>query len=213
MELIHKAHRGQFLKSLPVARNTDDGRSESAAPIRKMHRQGPQRPDALIKGRDGPRRSRSIDAVRKALRHPHGIGPLAHMEVNLDAIERGLRKHATPEFSYGELLRRKRSTGQSIEVVSRIYHEELRKGTAKPRANDIEVHDNEPRRPNSSNAQWDDVHADTGASNDWHDQITPKTKPTRLPFKVNGTPSKSNLDAAVDAIKQDMARSAKRMGG
>jgi len=53
--------------------------------------------------------------------------------------------------------------------------------------------------------------ADTGASNNWHDQNSngDTPKPTRIGDQVIGTPDQSEMDAAVDAIKQDWARGAK----
>jgi hypothetical protein len=79
------------------------------------------------------------------------------------------------------------------------------------------VNNQDPRSAlQSSNGQWDNTHAATGAtetsSSDWRDDFTPP-KPTRLPFQVVGTPNRSNMDAALDAIKQDLARGAKQVGG
>lgn len=68
--------------------------------------------------------------------------------------------------------------------------------------------------PQSRNAQWDNVTARTGATNDWNDEGTlgDTPKPTRIGGQVIGVPSKTNMQAAFDAIKQDLARGAKRMG-
>lgn len=69
--------------------------------------------------------------------------------------------------------------------------------------------------PNSSNGQWGGATANTGAGNNWNDEGTvgaAGAKPTRIGGQVIGTPSKTNMQAALDAIKQDMARGAKRMG-
>jgi hypothetical protein len=54
--------------------------------------------------------------------------------------------------------------------------------------------------------------ANTGAGNDWKDQPTPAQKPTRIGNQVIGAPSRTNMQAAIDALKQDFARGAKRMG-
>jgi hypothetical protein len=54
--------------------------------------------------------------------------------------------------------------------------------------------------------------ANTGASNNWRDNPAPTTKPTRIGGQVIGVPSQTNMQAALDAIKQDWARGAKRMG-
>ena len=68
--------------------------------------------------------------------------------------------------------------------------------------------------PQSRNAQWDNVHADTGATNNWNDEGTlgDTPKPTRIGGQVIGKPAQSNIDAALDAIKRDLARGAKRLG-
>jgi hypothetical protein len=54
--------------------------------------------------------------------------------------------------------------------------------------------------------------ANTGASNNFRDQPSPNVKPTRIGNQIIGAPSRTNMQAAVDAIKQDLARGAKRMG-
>lgn len=56
--------------------------------------------------------------------------------------------------------------------------------------------------------------ANTGATNNWHDQNSngDTPKPTRIGGQVIGTPSQSDMDAAVNAIKQDWARGAKTLG-
>jgi hypothetical protein len=67
--------------------------------------------------------------------------------------------------------------------------------------------------PNSSNGQWGGRIASTGAGNDWNDEGTvgaAGATPARIGGQVIGTPSKSNMQAALDAIKQDLARGAKR---
>jgi hypothetical protein len=50
--------------------------------------------------------------------------------------------------------------------------------------------------------------ANTGASNNWHDQNSngDMPKPTRIGGQVIGAPSQTNFQAALDAIKQDLAR-------
>ena len=65
--------------------------------------------------------------------------------------------------------------------------------------------------PENRNGNWDDAHADTGATNDWHDQIVPSTKPTLVGGQPIGTPSTSQRDAAIDAIKRDLSKP-KRLG-
>lgn len=67
--------------------------------------------------------------------------------------------------------------------------------------------------PQSRNAQWDNVHAETGAGNYWDDEGTvgaKEVKPAMIGGHVIGKPAQSNIDAALAAIKQDWraARSA-----
>jgi hypothetical protein len=83
--------------------------------------------------------------------------------------------------------------------------------------------------PQSRNAQWDNVHADTGASNNWNDEDTtgdtPKpslvarTMPKDVSNSTNssaavnsyGVSWKTSFHAAAEAIKQDLKRP-KRFG-
>jgi hypothetical protein len=96
-------------------------------------------------------------------------------------------------------------------------HEQLRemtKGltTARPRLNDRGVTDDYNRgAPESSNSTWNDVHANTGAGDDWHDQITPTVKPTRVTFPQFGVPGQSRRDDAVEAIREALTKP-KRLG-
>jgi hypothetical protein len=179
MAILYKAYSGQFT-SPSKRQGTGDGRHKAAAAIRKMYRSGPQRPDALIKGRDEPYRSNSVNAIRKALQHPRVIGEAE--QVDLSAIAKGLRK-SKPAYDYDI-------------VDGRVVGKTLRKAVA----------------PQSANGQWDNVHADTGASNNFRDEQTAKPNTARLGGQLIGTPSKTNMQAAVDAIKEDLARGAKRMG-
>lgn len=66
--------------------------------------------------------------------------------------------------------------------------------------------------PQSSNGQWGGGIASTGATNDFHDEGDNYPKPTHIAGQVIGVPSQTNMQAAVDAIKADWARGAKRMG-
>jgi hypothetical protein len=53
--------------------------------------------------------------------------------------------------------------------------------------------------------------ADTGASNNWHDENSAgdTPKPVRIGGQLIGTPAKSDFDAVLDALKRDFARGAK----
>jgi len=67
--------------------------------------------------------------------------------------------------------------------------------------------------PRSDNAQWDNRTAiNTGATDDWNDEMPGEPTVTIIVGHRVGTPDPSNRNAAVDAIKQDLARGAKRMG-
>jgi len=46
----------------------------------------------------------------------------------------------------------------------------------------------------------------------WRDQPWQPPKPTMVGGHVVGAPAKSNMDAARDALKRDLARGAKRVG-
>jgi hypothetical protein len=139
---------------------------------------------------------KSVKAIRTALRKPHGIGATAHRQVNIGALERQLRKSFN-DYTY---------TISDGRVINKMLT------TARPRVNDRGVTDDYNRgAPQSSNAQWDNTHAATGATNDWHDQIAPSTKPARIAFHQFGTPGRSSRDDAIEAIRQDLTKP-KRMG-
>lgn len=65
--------------------------------------------------------------------------------------------------------------------------------------------------PQSSNAFWNEVTADAGTTGSWRDEILPITKPIRIGGQIIGAPSKSNMQAALDAVRQDVARGTKRL--
>jgi hypothetical protein len=197
-------YKGMLIK--PPVRKIEDGRDKADAAIRKMFRGGPQTPDPLYKTVERPTvvNRKSVQTIKKALRWPHGIGRTAHLEVNLNAR----RKAAKPEYNY------------TIDG-GRVVHKELRK-SSQPRGYATEFRPLDPEdyvnfhkglttAPRSANATWDNTHANTGASNDWHDQITPATKPTRVTFPQFGVPGRSSRDDAVDAIKEALTKP-QRMG-
>jgi len=143
---------------------------------------------ALIVERDN---RPSVKAIRKAHRvQPRPFMPRANMVIDECDLEK-ITKH-------------------SYIISGGIVRKVLT--TAKPRTNDRNVTDNYNRGPTeSANGQWNNVHANTGATNDWHDQITPTTKPTRITFHQFGTPGRSSREDVIEAIKQDLTKP-KRIG-
>jgi hypothetical protein len=66
--------------------------------------------------------------------------------------------------------------------------------------------------PQNLNSHWDDVHADTGAANNWHDIPVPAERPTVVGSQNTATPSMLTRDAAVDAIKMALRKPQKLWG-
>ena len=197
----------------PEKRRFEDGRGKAASAIRKVHRDGPQAPDALLKTADdigAHRTSKSVNMVKRA--HAHALPVTDNRLPSADELNKAFAEQAGRlEVDLDEL---EPYRGHATSFRS-MTPQELRKRDlsklATPRRLDP-VTDNYNRgAPQSSNSQWNDVHANTGASNDWHDQIAPTTKPTRITFHQFGTPGRSSRDDAVEAIKQDLTKP-KRMG-
>ncbi|MGO8859077.1 MAG: hypothetical protein ACLQO1_25775 [Steroidobacteraceae bacterium] len=68
--------------------------------------------------------------------------------------------------------------------------------------------------PQSSNASWDNTHANTGAGNNWRDETEMgETVTARIGGQVIGVPSQTNMQAALDAIKKDLRRPKNLLGG
>jgi hypothetical protein len=64
----------------------------------------------------------------------------------------------------------------------------------------------------SDNALSGGVIVDTGASDNWHDQINPSVRPTMVGSQPLATPSMLTRDAAVDAIKMALRKLQKMWG-
>jgi hypothetical protein len=65
----------------------------------------------------------------------------------------------------------------------------------------------------SVNGEWDNVTANTGATNNFRDSAAPTIKPTIVPRQdVRDVSRSPNIQAVLDALKQDFARGAKRLG-
>jgi hypothetical protein len=104
-----------------------------------------------------------------------------------------------------------RGYATEFRAMTKLEKRAFRKGLAQPRRSDIGVTADYGRNgPNSDNANWNDLYAATGAANNFRDIPTPSVRPTLVGGQPIGTPSASNRDAALEAIKQDLARSGKR---
>jgi hypothetical protein len=199
----------------PPKRTFADGRDKVDKAIRKMHKAGPQRPDALEKVEQPSVANRkSVQTIKKLLRHR---GSVAHLEVDLSDIPtaldynyeirdgRVIRKGLNPSF------RKELSTAQWNRMTWQQRRDHFKKGSAAPRRLDPVNTQNPGNAPESSNSTWNNMHANTGATNDWHDQIVPTTKPVRVTFPQFGTPGRPDRDDAVEAIKEALTKP-KRLG-
>jgi hypothetical protein len=232
---IRKMHRGAPLsatmqKSAAMAERPSAfgaPADETLHEIKKVHRTGRRAglPQHTAEG-DGEFDSKSVNMVKRARAHALPVTAnrllsanelnkafseqAGKLDVDLDELELPLRNNDHGRSK----LRNGYATGFRPMAAQELRKLDLRKlTTAKPRANDRGVTDDYNRgAPESANGQWTDVHANTGATNDWHDQITPTTKPTRITFPQFGVPGRSTRDAAVDAIKTAWAAGPQRMG-
>jgi hypothetical protein len=221
--VIRKMYRGEPLspamqkRTAPAERSSAFGAEadETLQEIKKVHATGrrPGLPRHTAQG-DEVVGSKSVSMVKRA--RAHGIhvtdrmlgarelnkafaGQAGKRDVAIDAG--GMRKGANL------------SSDQWNHMSWQERRDHFQKlGSARPRVNDRNVTDDYNRgAPESSNGQWNDVHHDTGATNDWHDEIAPTTKPTRVTFHQCGTPGRSSRDDAIEAIRQDLTKP-KRMG-
>jgi hypothetical protein len=179
---------------------------ETLEAVKKVHRSGRRAgfPEHEAQG-DEEFRSRSVSAIRKARGHAvHVSGhrmlgarelnkafadSIGKVEVNLDGIE--------PHRGYASGFR----------AMTKLEKRAFRKGLTGPALNDIGT-----KPPNSANANWNDVHADTGATNDWRDQSVPNVKPTLVGGQPIGAPPITDRDAALDAIKRALRKPEKMWG-
>jgi hypothetical protein len=166
---------------------------EALDAVKKIHRTGrrPGLPGHEAVG-DAPFASKSIGAVRKAQ------GRALHVDGRM--------------LSPRELNKAFATTLTNPSLSARDLAKMVRKGAAQSMRPLDPINDHLDRGPNSSNAVWNDVHADTGASNDWRDQPTPSVEPTIVGAQTLVTPSALTRDAAVDAIKRALRQPKKAFG-
>ena len=119
--------------------------------IRKIHRQGPSRPEPLLKG--GASLSRNDVLAAKARRLAGQI--VAGLEkANIKPVA-GLRAMAAGNAGVSE---------ESVDAIKKIHAGGARKILP----------------PQSQNATWDNTTADDGAKGAWNDETAPRDKPTQL---------------------------------
>lgn len=167
--------------------------------IRKVHAAGAQRAAPVAEG-DDAFESRSVNMVKRA--HSRGLPVtraglpsvdqalakrLGKVRVNIEALVRGDLRKSLSGAEWARMSPRERQDYFGI-----------RKG----------------QPPQSSNASWDNTHADTGAGNDWHDETEMgETTTARIGGQVIGVPSQTNMQAALDAIKRDLRKPKNLLGG
>jgi len=202
---------------MPLTKSERQLRSNAHAAleaIKKVHAAG-RRPHLLDSIGDEPFQSKWIAAVKKA--HAHTVhvadhrmlsareltkafaGGVGNLEVNLDEVILPLRKRE---------LRKLHAEGHRLVTAGRYEYEfdgngivvskRLRKS---PALNAVGT-----KPPESSNSVWNDVHADTGAANNWRDQPAPSQRTTLVGGQPIGTPPMTDRDAAVAAIKRALSK-------
>ena len=198
---------------------------EALEEVKKVHRAGGRRGVAEAEG-DEPHISRSVNAIRKAQRHALHVGNhrmLSAQELNkafatdIGKLEVGitLDTHGYATGFYPMTKVEKRGYLRRDASNMHLSDAEFRKGlgSARPRTNDVGVTDSYGGgAPESLNGVSGGAIADTGAANDWHDQITPSVKATQVGTQFLGVPDASQRDAAVEAIKMAL-RKPQRLGG
>jgi hypothetical protein len=199
---------------------------EALQEIRKVHNRG-ARPHLDEAEGDPEFQSKSVSAIRKARERVlpvTGNRLLSVMEINKAFAARttparsSARSASDMHLSRDEFLR-KRARGLSSAQWNSMTREQRRAyfskglGSARPRLNDVGVTDNYNHgAPESLNGQWNNVHADTGAVNDWRDIPVPSERPTIIGAQTTTTPSALTRDAAVDAIKRALRKPQKMWG-
>ncbi len=170
------------------------------ADIKKIHSRGrhPGLPEHEAQG-DEEFRSRSVSAVKKAQAdavHVDGHRMLAARELNKAFAE------SIGNFEV-DLVRitRDRGLATGFRAMTTLEKRAYRKALTNPALNDVGT-----RPPQSSNAQWDNARADDGAITNWPTDPVPSQRPTIVGGQPIGTPSDSNRDAALDAIKRALAK-------
>jgi len=175
-----------YLPKPPAPREFPDGRDIAKSEIKKIQRRGPAFPSDLRK-----HATKTIDdaAIRSMLLTTEERAARSYADAALEKVRKDLARGSRP-FDPDTFTR----GGQ------------LRKAGTSPFIHDIRA------QPQSENGQWDSNHHNTGATNDWRNENEPTKKPTRVGGQVIGSPSATNRDAALDAIKRDLARGAQVIG-
>jgi hypothetical protein len=202
--------------------------------IKKIHAAGrrPGLPNHMARGEPEVHASKSVDMVKAARAVALTIGGhrlLSANELNKAFAYRPSRDELDLPTHRAELRKlyadghRTVKAGRYVyefdgkgRVVSKTAADGMRRRvrqvlnkltSAAPRLSDRGVTDGYGRNaPESSNSNWNDVHADTGATNNWRDQPEPTTRPTIVGVQFLGVPDASQRNAAVDAIKRALRK-------
>jgi hypothetical protein len=186
---------------------------EALQEIRKVHNRG-VRPHLDEADGDPEFQSKSVSAMAKArlrVLPVTGHRLLSANELNkaFASPPHGKRRPGALDYDY-------KFDERGRVLSKRLNARYARKGltTARPRLNDIGVvTDNYGHgAPESLNSQWNNVHADTGAANNWRDIPVPSVRPTIVGSQNTATPSALTRDAAVDAIKRALRNPQKMWG-
>jgi len=166
---------------------------EALNAIKKIQRSGrrPGFPEHEAQG-NPPFGSKSVTAVRKARAdavHVDGHRMLSCNELN-KAFADSVGKIEVDLDSVTPHRNRGYATG--FYEMSKLEKRAFRKGLGRP--------------PESDNALSGGRIAATGATNDWRDQSAPSVRPTLVGGQPIGTPSGSNRDAALEAIKRALRK-------
>jgi hypothetical protein len=179
-------------------RRKSSNADEALSAIRDIHSDGPQRVAPVAEG-DAAFESKSVNMVKRA--HGHAL-PVSRN--GLPSVDRDLAKRlGKVRVNVAALVRSDLRKGSlSSEQWRRMTWQErrdfFRKGSP----------------PQSSNASWDNTHANTGAGNDWRDETEMgETVTARIGGQVIGVPSQTNFQAALDAIKRDLRKPKNLLGG
>jgi hypothetical protein len=192
---------------------------ETLDEIKKAHATGrrPGLPGHTAQG-DEEMKLKSVNMIKRALANPlrvTGSRPLTAGELNKHFAARRREVDIDGIANTPDADMRKGWDIPSAQWNAMTPQERIRwvrKVKAGPRSSDREVTDNYGRGAReNSNGNWDDTHANTGATNNFRDSPAPALRPTVVGGQVIGSPTMSQRDAAIDAIKRDLSKP-KRMG-
>jgi len=131
---------------------------------------------------------RGLGMLHKAHKHPATLSPNGQLPVDIDVNPRDLAYYV----HNGQVVRK----ALSAAAWNRMSWSERRAAMRKvlpPEDADTSDRSAMPR---------------TGARNDWHDETFDgdEPQPTRLAYAAVGTPSKTNYEAAIEAVKADLRK-------